>query len=73
MATSIPDQICSRHGEKPDNDADPSLTPQGVTRSEQIASALAVCFKVNFLFDSAPSKTSYRPIQNGRSRAATIT
>ena len=64
MVDTMPAQIwIIRHGEKPDNDSDPSLTAQGVTRSEEIASLFPQRYQIDFLFASAPSAASYRPIQ----------
>jgi broad specificity phosphatase PhoE len=60
----VPRQILlMRHAEKPDDDTDPGLSPAGKQRASRLATYIPQSFgSIGFLFASAPSKHSIRPI-----------
>jgi phosphohistidine phosphatase SixA len=56
--------IIVRHGEKPDDASDPNLAPQGQERAQALATILPQKYpNISYIFASAPSKHSVRPIQ----------
>jgi hypothetical protein len=53
-----------RHGEKPADPRNPDLTPTGVQRADMLAKVIPQTFgRPDFLFASAPSKHSNRPVE----------
>jgi hypothetical protein len=53
-----------RHAEKPDSGTDPNLSPTGFKRADALATAFPKNFCVpDFLFATAPSKHSNRPME----------
>jgi broad specificity phosphatase PhoE len=56
--------LVMRHAEKPDDPLDPDLSPAGRARAQRLASCIPSTFgKPGFLFASAVSKHSHRPIE----------
>lgn len=56
--------LVMRHGEKSDDLLDPDLTPAGKARARRLAQFIPATFgKPKWLFATAPSKHSRRPIQ----------
>src|SRR5260370_42606508 len=52
-----------RHAEKPADDIDPGLSPEGAARAKKLATYIPQTFgSIGVLFASAPSKHSIRPI-----------
>jgi hypothetical protein len=55
--------LLMRHAEKPDNPRDPGLSAAGEDRANRLTQYIPQKFgSINFLFASAPSKHSVRPI-----------
>ena len=55
--------LLMRHAEKPDDPADPLLSPAGEVRAKQLATYIPQTFgAIGHLFASAPSQNSVRPI-----------
>jgi len=55
--------LLMRHAEKPADDIDPGLSPEGAARAKKLATYIPQTFgSIGFLFASAPSKHSIRPI-----------
>ncbi|HTW95841.1 MAG TPA: histidine phosphatase family protein [Tepidisphaeraceae bacterium] len=53
-----------RHGEKPDGEKDPNLSPQGYERARSLAKVIPEHFCTpDFIFATAPSKHSARPLE----------
>ncbi|MHB2015960.1 MAG: histidine phosphatase family protein [Candidatus Xenobia bacterium] len=56
--------IILRHGEKPDDSTDPNLAPQGEQRAQALANVIPQDYpNVSYIFASAPSKHSERPLE----------
>lgn len=55
--------LLMRHAEKPEDPADPLLSPKGEARAKQLATYISQTFgAIGYLFPPAPSKNSLRPI-----------